>query len=139
MSQLENARNHTAVMKILLNICLVGVAGCLGALARYGVGEISNRWLGMRFPWGTFIINVTGSLFLGWFMTVYQRGQLSESTRLAVAVGFTGAYTTFSTCMFESNELITEGAVWKAGANLVASVVVGLLAVQLGVYMAQKW
>ena len=66
------------------------------------------------------------------------RDRFSETTVFAVAVGFVGAYTTFSTYMFESNGLIEDGAWIKAGFNVIGSVVVGLLAVRLGIYLAAK-
>jgi CrcB protein len=117
-------------MKIYLAI---GGAGFLGAITRYMVVVVSARLFGAGFPWGTLIINVTGSFILGWFYAAYgSRLIVSETLRLAVATGFLGAYTTFSTYMFESDSLIRDGAQIKAILNLLGSVILGLVAVRLG-------
>jgi CrcB protein len=117
-------------MKIYLAI---GGAGFLGAVARYVVATSSARLFGIGFPWGTMIINVTGSFVLGWFYAAAgSRMITSETVRLAVATGFLGAYTTFSTYMFESDGLMRDGAEIKALFNLLGSVILGLLAVRLG-------
>ncbi len=87
----------------------VGLGGFLGANARYLLGGlISNRW-GTAFPFGTFVINVTGSFILGFFLAYAEdRPFLEPSLRLMFAVGFVGAYTTFSTFEFETLRLIQE-------------------------------
>src|SRR5262245_21170986 len=99
------------------------------------------RLCGTAFPWGTFFINVLGSLFLGWFMTVLSErfvpGEGSwlrpDDLRLLLAVGFTGAFTTFSTFEYEADELLRDGEGLKGTIYLLASVTVGLLAVRLGI------
>jgi CrcB protein len=100
--------------------------------------------LGSAFPFGTFFINISGSFFLGWFMTALGNrlpgsGPVwitANDLRLMIAVGFTGSYTTFSTFEYETHKLLTDGD-WLAGAAYVAlSVFVGLAAVRLGVILA---
>ena len=119
----------------------VGGAGFVGSLARWligmGVGHIQGKW-NITFPFATLIINVTGSFFLGWFFTI-TAGRLSidETTRIAIATGFVGAYTTFSTFMFESNNLFQKGAHYQALANLFGSLALGMIAVYLGTKLAQ--
>src|SRR5689334_6754274 len=101
------------MMKLLINYLAVGSAGFLGAIARYFVGSVCGRWFGgmTSFPVGTLVINVTGSCFLGWFSAmVASRLSVSETMRLAIATGFVGAYTTFSTFALESNKLLDDGA-----------------------------
>jgi len=103
------------------------------------------RLLGTAFPWGTFAINVLGSLFLGWFATVVsERFSFAEGAwlrphdlRLLVAVGFTGAFTTFSTFEYEAAELLRDGDGLKGTIYLLASVTVGLLAVRLGMQLGR--
>ena len=87
----------------------VGLGGFLGANARYLLGGfISQRW-GTVFPLGTFVINVTGSFILGFFLAYAQdRPWLEPSARLTFAVGFVGAYTTFSTFEYETMRLIQQ-------------------------------
>ena len=120
----------------LIRYLAIALAGSAGAILRYVLSTQISR-LNFRFPLGTFIINITGSMFLGWFLTFVTRHNLSDTTRLAIGVGFVGAYTTFSTYMFESNRLLEEGAGYLAILNLVGSLVAGLLAVRLGVMMAR--
>jgi CrcB protein len=125
-------------MKTLIQYLAVAVGGSLGAMARLGVATLCGRLFGTGFPTGTFIINISGSFFLGWFIASFRgRGIVSDTTYLAIATGFVGAYTTFSTYMFESHSLMTEGAWLKALLNVVGSVVLGLLAVWLGVCLAR--
>ena len=104
----------------------IGIAGAIGAIARYVIGLGFGR-LNLRFPLGTFFINISGSLFLGWFLTHIDGRNVSPTTRLAIAVGFVGAYTTFSTFMYESNQLAAQGSEAEALANIIGSVVLGLL------------
>jgi CrcB protein len=118
----------------------VGAGGFLGAIARYAVGGwISSRYRG-QFPIATFAINVTGSFVLGLFLTVAtERIALDPRWRLFVAVGFVGAYTTFSTFEYESERLLTAGGFWLAGLNLVGSVAVGFAAVWIGSRLALRF
>src|SRR5438270_4140290 len=118
-------------MKLLVQYLAVGVAGFVGAIARVAVAQLFGHWFsGTRFPLGTLFINVTGSLFLGWFLTyVTARYPVSDTTRLAIGAGFVGAYTTFSTFMWETSRLAEDGAGLEAIVNLAASLLLGLLAV----------
>jgi CrcB protein len=130
---------------LFIQIVLVSLGGALGALLRWGVGVAAGRWFGTAFPWGTFIINISGSLFLGWFTTVLaDRLPQTEGLwlspndlRLMIAVGFTGAYTTFSTFEYESHGLLRDGNGLAGITYLFASVFLGLLAVRLGIFLAR--
>jgi CrcB protein len=103
------------------------------------VGAASTRLLGRGFPVGTMLINLSGSFLLGWFLARVARGwAVPESVQLAVTVGFLGAYTTFSTFMYESDVLIRGGAWGKALFNLFGSLVLGLIAVRLGLLAGQR-
>ena len=132
-------------MRIVSQVMLVAFGSSLGGLARWGVGLAFGRLLGSAFPWGTFFINVSGCLFLGWFTTLLtERPMLSERAwlraddlRLMVAVGFTGSYTTFSTFEFETHRLLGDGDGLAGAAYVAFSVFLGLLAVRLGVVMAK--
>src|ERR1051325_6113507 len=119
-------------MKILIQYLAVAGAGALGAVARFAIGSACGRLFATSFPIGTMVINISGSLLLGWFAVAGQQMMLSDTLRLAVAVGFVGAYTTFSTFMYESNKLVQDGAAIQAGANLILSLVLGLAAVWVG-------
>jgi len=125
-------------MRILTQCLAIGLAGALGALARFAVGNACKFLFETSFPVGTLLINLSGSFILGLFLGLAgERMAVSETTRLAIAVGFVGAYTTFSTFMYETNALLESGQVYKAVANLGLSVVVGLVVVRLGVICAR--
>lgn len=116
-----------------MTLAVIAGAGALGALARYAVGGwVSDRASGV-FPWGTLIVNVSGSLLLGFlFVLLTERFLPHPTLRLGLTVGFLGAYTTFSTFSLETLRLIQDGAVGIAAMNVAASVAAGLLAVYLG-------
>lgn len=124
-------------MKLLYQYLAVAAAGSVGAVLRLVVAVFCKHFFPTRFPLGTFIINITGSLFLGWFLTYADRHILSDTMKLAIGVGFVGAYTTFSTFMWESNGLARDGLTLEAIANIVGSIAVGLLAVRAGIWIGQ--
>lgn len=111
----------------------IGLGGLLGANARYVAGAwAASRW-GTEFPWGTLTINVAGSLLLGFYLTlVTERFAGRATTRLFVATGFCGAFTTFSTFSYETVLLIQHGALPAALAYLATSIVLGIAAVVVG-------
>jgi fluoride exporter len=117
---------------------LISLGAMLGANARYWIGNIVARKLGASFPYGTLIINITGSLLLGFFLTLAtERLLVDPRWRLLIAVGFLGAYTTFSTYTYESLSLIQSGQ-WVLGIfNSIGSVILGVGAVGLGIYLAK--
>ena len=120
-------------MATVVEVFWVGLGGFLGANARYLLsGWVASR-LGVAFPYGTFVINVTGSFILGFFLAFAQdRLWVAPSARLLFAVGFVGAYTTFSTFEYESIHLLQNREVLFATAYLLGSVVTGGLAVIAG-------
>ena len=123
----------------MLKALYVGLGGFLGSAVRYWVdGWISTRFRG-DFPLATFLINLTGSLFLGFFMALAtERVALDPRWRLFIAVGFVGAYTTFSTFEYETERLASAGGHLLAWANVVLSVAGGFLAVWIGGRIAVK-
>jgi CrcB protein len=120
---------------------LVGVGGFLGANARF----LLARWIGLvvdtRFPLGTFVVNISGTFALGVVGTlVLQRlVPYSDELRLAVGVGFLGAFTTFSTFGFETHALLEDGSWITALTNVVLSMLAGLVAVRAGIVVARWW
>ena len=116
----------------------IGVAGALGALARYGVGGLISRRNQGAFPWETFVVNVSGSFALGLVFTLAtERWGLAPWLRSALTIGFLGAYTTFSTLMFETYRLTEDRAHGLAAANIIGSCGAGLFAVYLGVVLGR--
>jgi CrcB protein len=118
---------------------VVAIGGALGAVSRYGVTLLVATVWKRDFPLATLLINVTGSLILGFFATLAaERASIDPMWRLLVATGFVGAYTTFSTFEYETQRLTESGAVWWGLVNVLASVAAGFVAVQLGVLLARR-
>ncbi|TLN23038.1 fluoride efflux transporter CrcB [bacterium] len=117
---------------------LISTGAVLGANLRYWVGDWAAQKWGAAFPYGTLLINATGSLLLGFLMTlIAERLVVDPRWRLFFAVGFLGAYTTFSTYMFESFSLIDQGR-WLPGLmNLLGSAALGIVAVGAGIYLGK--
>ncbi|MGG6313848.1 fluoride efflux transporter CrcB [Paenibacillus macerans] len=116
-------------------IAIVGLGGVLGTLLRYYLGQwISSRTAktGTRFPWGTWIINLTGSLLLGALTALHAEQAISEWSWLLLGTGFCGAYTTFSTFGYETVTLIGNGHKRQAAVYVLSSASLGLLCAWLG-------
>jgi CrcB protein len=97
---------------------------------------ISNRFPG--FPWGTLVINVTGSFLLGLlFVILTERTTTSAAVRSALTIGFVGAYTTFSTFSLETVRLLEDGALVAGTLNVTGNVILGLAAAWGGIAMAR--
>lgn len=118
-----------------MKVLLIGIAGAGGALARYGIGlAVGSR----SFPWATLGINITGSFLLGFVLAFGLERGWSETTTLPLAVGFLGAYTTFSTFSQDTFALARNDRAMAAGAYVVASVVGGVLAAFAGYTVARR-
>jgi CrcB protein len=117
---------------------VISLGGILGANARYLLGAWIAERYGTSFPYGTLVINISGSFVIGLFLTlIAERFVLHPNWRLFFAVGFLGAYTTFSTFSYESVVLLQNGA-WRLGlVNMVGSVVLGPIAVVMGMVVAR--
>ena len=123
----------------MMTYVYISLGGSLGAVARYVFGGWVQRFLGFEFPFGTFLVNLTGCFVIGFAATLAgERLHTWNSLRSFFFVGFLGAYTTFSTYMFESVKLLQEGKAGLGLANLVGSVVLGFLALWLGIVLA-RW
>lgn len=116
-----------------MTLLLVGAGGFLGAISRYLIdGWVANLTAG-GFPWGTLVVNVTGSFVLGLlFALSVERGVLSPTLRAPVLIGFIGSYTTFSTLTLETWRLFEDGSYVAAVGNVGGSMVLGLMAVGAG-------
>jgi CrcB protein len=114
-------------------VAAIGFGSAVGGIARFLLGSAIQHRVGAGFPLGTFIINVTGSLLVG-FLLRYALGTPAISTELRamLTTGFCGGYTTFSTFSYETATLIEDGDHLRATLYVVSSVVAGLLAVFLG-------
>lgn len=116
-----------------MNYLWVGAGGFLGAIARYAVGGWMTRRFGLAFPYGTFVINISGCFVLGLLLAVLDaRTTLPSTLRLAGPIGFVGAYTTFSTFEYEALRTVQEGRGALALLYVLLSVAFGYLAVWVG-------
>lgn len=116
----------------MLKYIVVGIGGFLGAIARYALGTYVGSRYGVRFPYGTFVINVSGSFLIGLMMVLLARTTVSAYWRYLIPIGFIGAYTTFSTFEYETLRALQGGQVVTGLLNVVLSLVVGFVAVWAG-------
>jgi CrcB protein len=115
----------------------ISVGAVLGANARFLVGLWVADRLGTSFPYGTFAINVTGSFLIGVVLTLSTDLLVPDWFRPLLAIGFLGAYTTFSTFSYETLALVQDGAIARALMNVVASVSVAFVGVYAGTAVAR--
>jgi len=113
---------------------MVAIGGALGSALRFWVGGYVSNRMGSRFPYGTFIVNVTASFLIGLILTLLaERSHWNPNWRYFIPIGFIGGYSTFSTFEYEIFRSFQDGEVLMAGLNIVLSVVVGFVSVWLGV------
>ena len=125
------------VLTGLQKYVLIAIGGALGSLARYLVGLIVINRMGSRFPYGTFVINMTACIIIGFTLTYFgKRADLSPAWRFFVPIGFIGAYSTFSTYEWETLATMRSGAFLLAGLYAVGSLVLGLAATWCGTVLA---
>lgn len=116
----------------------IALGAVLGANARYLLGSYVAQQLGTEFPYGTLLINVTGSVVIGFFLTLAgQRLAIDPLWRLFFATGFLGSYTTFSAYTFETATLMRQGASVPALLYMLGSVLAGMLGVFAGIVAAE--
>ena len=126
-------------MNPLTQYLLIALGGAAGSCARFWIGSAVASRYGSAFPWGTFVVNVSGSLVLGGFLALaLGRVPIDPRWRFLIAIGFCGGYTTFSTLAYETAMLLEARALAYALANVVGSAVAGVLAVFGGAALA-RW
>jgi CrcB protein len=117
---------------------LIAAGGALGSVARYWVGSTIGGRMGTRFPYGTFVINITACIIIGFSLTYLgKRAGLNPAWRFFIPVGFIGAYSTFSTYEWETLSTLRAGAFALAGLYSIGSLIVGLGATWLGAVLAE--
>lgn len=114
-------------------LLLIALSGACGTLCRYWLSGAVYAILGRGFPWGTWAVNILGSFLFGlvWMMSE-ERGLISGPARIVILAGFMGAFTTFSTFMFESGEILRDGQWLKLALNIGGQNTVGFAALFLG-------
>jgi CrcB protein len=117
----------------------VAIGAALGGVARYYLASALQQRLGATFPWGTLVVNVSGSLLLGVLIRyALATPTVSVEMRALLTTGFCGGYTTFSTYSYETATLLEDGQYGRAGAYALASVVVALGATFAGFVLARE-
>ena len=123
-------------MKALI---FIAMGGAIGAVLRYGASLGVYSFMGRGFPYGTLFVNVTGSLLMGLLSVIMlERFNIDPEWRAAVLVGVLGSFTTFSTFSIETLNLLEQGDIMRATANIVFSVLVCLAAVWFGVLIGRQ-
>ena len=117
----------------MTRVILVALGGAIGSVARYGVGAVAAQLLGSTFPWGTLLVNLSGSFLIAVVMHVALAGTaISLELRIFLTTGIMGGYTTYSSFNYETLALIDQRAYGLAGLNVAATVVGCFLAGVLG-------
>ena len=116
-----------------MDIVLVGIGGLFGSVVRYKLGKLISERIRTTFPIGTFLINITGALLLGLVSSL----DANKNTYLLLADGFLGAYTTFSTFMYEGFNLFQENEKLNAFIYVAGSLFIGVIGYVLGFFMGK--
>jgi CrcB protein len=120
-------------------VLAIAVGGAVGAVLRFWTSNLVYARLGQDFPYGTLVVNVLGSLLMGFlYILLLERLSLGPEWRAVLLIGLLGAFTTFSTFSIETLNLIEAGFLLRAGTNIVASVVLCIMAAWLGVILGRQ-
>jgi CrcB protein len=124
----------------MMQLLAIAAGGALGSVVRYGVSNLVHGVLGRGFPYGTLFVNILGSLLMGLlFVILVERTDVSPTWRMALLVGFLGAFTTFSTFSIETLNLMQAGDFIKALMNILASVLLCITATWIGFKLGRSW
>ncbi|MFA5148323.1 MAG: fluoride efflux transporter CrcB [Candidatus Omnitrophota bacterium] len=115
------------------NLAQLLIGGALGTVSRYAMSVFVYRTMGADFPYGTLAVNLTGCFIIGFLAAITEdRFIFGSNIRLFLMIGFCGAFTTFSTFMLETANLIKDGESFRALLNVLLSVIIGFLVFRLG-------
>lgn len=122
----------------MMKLISLVIGGTAGTVARYALGGLVHRVAGPGFPYGTMAVNLTGCFILGFLASLSEnKFMLGPNARLLLMIGFCGAFTTFSTLIFETHNLIRDGQELGAFLNILASVVVGFVCFRVGILLGE--
>lgn len=122
---------------MLRHALFIAIGGSAGALSRYGLSKLIHISLNTSFPVGTLIINLTGSFLIGFFFELFEQTVIDPSLRGLITIGFLGAFTTFSTYSIETINLLRDGEMKQAAANILISNIAGIALAVLGIYLCR--
>lgn len=116
----------------------IALGGATGACLRYFLSQLMLQWFGKGFPFGTLLVNVVGSFFLGFLYSLLEHGQLEAALwRTTIGIGFLGALTTFSTFSVDTLMLFQQGLWLKAAVNVTLNILCCLFAAWLGTQLVK--
>lgn len=121
----------------MVKVVAILIGGALGSYCRYAVSGLAFRIVEGTFPIGTFVVNVFGSFLIGLLWGLFEYGNLSTNLRSMIFVGFLGGFTTFSSYMLETLNLVRDGQTRLAIYNLLANNIVGIIMVVAGFVLAK--
>jgi len=120
----------------MAKILLLAIGGILGTLARYGLAGVVYEFFGTSFPYGTLVVNLSGCFIIGVLAALADHKLLlSSDLKVLLMIGFCGAYTTFSTFILETSNLIKDGETLRAFLNVLVSVIVGFIVFRIGMFL----
>lgn len=124
----------------MMNLILIFLGSGLGAISRYGLSNLVHGFLGRAFPYGTLVVNASGSFVMGlFFIIILDRfGALAPQLRAFLLIGFLGGYTTFSSFSIETLTLLEQGAWVSASLNILLNIIVCISLAWLGVLGARS-
>lgn len=120
-----------------MKFILLAAGGAIGTLFRHSISGLTYKMFNGIFPWGTLVVNLTGSFIIGLLWGVFEIENLSSNFRNFVFIGILGGFTTFSTFALESFNLFRDGEIKLALANLLASNILGIALVFAGFLIAR--
>jgi fluoride exporter len=125
---------------LLQKLFWIGLAGCLGTLARYGLSGVVDRRIGETFPAGTLVVNLAGCFVAGFvFQITESRFLVDPVVRAAILIGFLGGFTTFSSFGVQTFTLMRDGEYLYAAFNVLGTNVAGLFLVWVGYTFSKIW
>lgn len=113
------------------------VGSIAGGFARYAVAGAVYGWMGSEFPYGTMIVNLSACLLIGFFDGLAERFLIGPDVRILLMTGFCGAYSTFSTFILETSNLIKDGEFGRASVNVALSLIAGFILFRLGALLGE--
>jgi CrcB protein len=123
-----------------LKLLLIALFGAVGTLARYGLQGVVQVRMGTTFPYGTLLVNLSGCLLLGFIgQLTLNRILMASDMRIAIAVGFFGGYTTFSSFGWETAKMLEDGEWLRATTYVSTSVIAGLALSVAGIRLANRF
>ncbi len=120
------------------NVLMIALGGALGAISRYGLSQLAINLFGKGFPFGTLIANFVGSLLMGLLFALIETESLAPQVKIALGIGFLGAFSTFSTFSLDTVLMIQAGELQKAALNILFNLGLCLLAVFIGLWLGSK-